>query len=356
MEGMLPEMGQCAIQQHLAGLADAAAQHHCLGIDHTAQVGQEFAQQRIIQIQNLQRHSIACVTGIENILAGQCFHFPQHRGRIGGSQPLACHADNAGSGAILLHTALLAAAATLGFITVDHHVADFAAGAGGTMDQTAIDDDTATYAGAQSHEHHIPAALAAALPKFAQRSHIGIIAGLHREAGEAGQLFCHREHAPAQIDTLIDHTLAIHRAGHANAHAYDLAAVNAVFLQIAGNGRGNIRQDLRTAVGRHRGDLPLGQHRAHFIKIRDLHGGSAQIDTKTIAHIPYLRYVNYSNKWLFTAPQPLQRMSLRGAKRRGNPPKDSFLPLIRGFPRPLRGLGMTANFVNNNLSHYIPNL
>ena len=30
-------------------------------------------------------------------------------------------------------------------------------------------------------------------------------------------------------------------------------------------------------------------------------------------------------------------------------PKVSVSPLIRGFPRPLRGLGMTANFVNNNL-------
>ena len=123
---------------------------------------------------------------------------------------------------------MLAAVAGDGFLGIEDHVADFSAGAVGTMEQMAADDDAAADAGTQGHEDHILTAGTAALPVFAQSGNIGIIACLHRETGEAGQGFGDVEYAPAQVDTLVDNTLAVNGAGNADAKAQNGFGCNIV--------------------------------------------------------------------------------------------------------------------------------
>ena len=65
-------------------------------------------------------------------------------------------------------------------------MADLRAGAVGTVEQVSFHHDAAAHTGAKGDEDHVVAALTAALPEFAQGSHIGVVARLHREACEGG--------------------------------------------------------------------------------------------------------------------------------------------------------------------------
>ena len=74
---------------------------------------------------------------------------------------------------------------------------NFSACAVCAADDLSIQHDTAADASAQRGHHHGPAACAAALPAFAQRSNIGVVAALDRKSGQTGQIAMQIDHAPA---------------------------------------------------------------------------------------------------------------------------------------------------------------
>ena len=104
---------------------------------------------------------------------------------------------NARRRAILLRTAALTAAADFGFRGIEHHMTDLSACTMCAADDLSIQYDASADARAQRCHHHGPAACAAALPAFAQCSNIGVVAALHRKAGQAGELAMQIHHAPA---------------------------------------------------------------------------------------------------------------------------------------------------------------
>ena len=285
MEGILLKVALGTIQQRLTCLADTAAQNHGFGVYHTADVGQEFAHVGIDLLQNCLRGFITGSGSVEHILAGKVFQGTQGRGQLAGGKEFLCQTDNAGSGAVLFHTAALTAAAGFCFFTVEHHVADLTTGTVDTVDHIAAYDDAAAHTGTQCGKDHVLTALTAALPAFAQCGNGSIVTCLHREAGELLQGLGDVEYTPAQIDTLVDNACVVDGTGDTDADTQNGLVGNTVFVQIGTDGCGNVRQDLLAAVGGHSGDLPLVQHRAVIIKVSDLDGGTAQIYTKTEFHV-----------------------------------------------------------------------
>ena len=171
-----------------------------------------------------------------------------------------------------------------GFVPVEKQVADLRTGAVSAVKKVPIHDDAAAHAGAQGHEEHIVAALAAALPVFAQSRHVGIVARLHRETGEPRQILGDVEHAPAQVYAAVHNALAVDCAGHADADAQNVGCGNLMGSQILLDGSGDVRQNLIAAVCGDGGNLPLVEHGAVFVKIGDLDGGAAQINAKAVFH------------------------------------------------------------------------
>ena len=159
----------------------------------------------------------------------------------------------------------------------------------GAVEQAAADDDAAADTGAQRHKDHVFAAGTAALPVFTQSGNVGIVAGLYGEAGEGRQGFGNIKHAPAQVDALVDNTLAVNRAGNTDSQTQDGCGINAVLFQIALYRGCDVRQNLLTGVCGDSGNFPLVQHGAQFIKVGKLHGGAAQINAKTVFHEVYLQ-------------------------------------------------------------------
>ena len=164
-------------------------------------------------------------------------------------------------------------------------MADLRAGAVGAVEQIPLYHDAAAHAGTEGDEHHVVAALTAALPELAQSGYVGVIARLHGEAGEGGQGFGDIEHAPAQIDALIHNALGVDGTGDTDAEAQNVAVGDVMLCQIALDGRGDVRQDLAAAVCGDGGDFPLVKHFAGFIEISNLDGGAAQIDAKAVFHM-----------------------------------------------------------------------
>ena len=203
---------------------------------------------------------------------------------VGSFQSLVGQTDDAGGGAVLLDTAPLAAAADVGFLTVQHQMADLRAGAVSAVEELAIDDDAAADAGAQGCEDHVLGALAAALPEFAQSGNVGVVTGLDGEAHQLGQSLGDVENAPAQVNTLVDHALAVDGTGHADAHADDGGLVNVLLVDELQDGGCDIGQDALAVVGHDGGDLPLVEHGAVFVKVGDLYSGAAQIHTEAVSH------------------------------------------------------------------------
>ena len=289
MEDILMEFCFHAVDQHLTGLGNTAAQNHHFGVHSRAQAAQELPHVVIELIQNFLSHSVAGLGGIKDILGSDGFDGAQGGSSLGGSQMVSGQPGDAGGRAVLLYAAVLAAVAGDGFFGVEHHVADLCAGTVGAMEQIAADDDAAANTGAQGDKNHVLTAGTAALPVFAQGGNVGIIAGLYGKAGEVGQSLGNVEHAPAQIDALVDHTLAVNRTGHADTQAQNGFCGDAVLCQIVLDGSCDVGQDLCAAVCGDGGDFPLVQHGAQFVKVGDLHGGAAQIDAKTVFHEVYLQ-------------------------------------------------------------------
>ena len=128
----------------------------------------------------------------------------------------------------LLYTAPLAAAADIGLCRIQNDMPDLTTGAMGAADAAAINDDAAAHTGAEGGQNHVPAAAAAALPAFAQRGNVGIVACPHGQTDATGKIFGYVKYVPTQIDTLIHHALAAHGAGNTDTGADDVGLGNAV--------------------------------------------------------------------------------------------------------------------------------
>ena len=76
-------------------------------------------------------------------------------------------------------------------------MADLRAGAVSAVKKLAVHNNTAAYAGAKGNENHVFTAHAAAHPEFAQGGHVGVVACLNRQAGQAGEYVLNIEDAPA---------------------------------------------------------------------------------------------------------------------------------------------------------------
>ena len=167
-------------------------------------------------------------------------------------------------------------------------MADLRAGAVGAVEQFPLHHDAAAHAGAQRDEDHVVTALSAALPEFAQRRHVGVVARLYGKAGQLSQLLGNVEHIPAQIDAPVHHALGVDRAGNADAETQDIGIRDFAPGEKRPDGRRDIRQDPDAVIRRIRGDFPVFQHFSGFIKIGDLDGGAAEIDAKSVFHSQFL--------------------------------------------------------------------
>ena len=164
-------------------------------------------------------------------------------------------------------------------------MADLAAGTVSAVEELAFNDDAAADTGAQSGKDHVVAALAAALPEFAQSGNVCVVTGLYGETGELGQLLGDVEHTPAQVNALVHNALCVDGAGNADAQTQNVLGINAAAVDVMLHGSGDIGQDLRAVVFGDGGDLPLVDHGAVFVKVSDLDGGAAKVNAEAIFHI-----------------------------------------------------------------------
>ena len=156
------------------------------------------------------------------------------------------------------------------------------------MEQFPLHHDAAAHAGAQRDEDHVVTALSAALPEFAQRRHVGVVARLYGEAGQLGQLLGDVEHIPAQIDTPVHHALCVDGTGDTDAETQNVGIRDFPFGQKGPDRRRDIRQYPDAVFRRIGGNFPFFQHFSGFIKIGDLDGGAAEIDAKSVFHSQFL--------------------------------------------------------------------
>ena len=241
MEYIFLEVRLDALDEHVAGLADAAADDHHFRVDHAAYVAKEHTHIIIDLIQNGRSGGIPGLGCIENILAGHVFNGAQRGGGVTGVKIVFAQTDNAGGRAVLLNTAVLTAVAGDGFVGVYYQVADFRAGAMSAMEKLALYHNAAAHTGAQGDEHHVLAALAAAFPELAQSGYVGIVACLHRKTGALGQSLGNVEYPPAQVDAFVDHALGVYRAGNTDAQTQNGRICNAVAGHILADGVRDIR-------------------------------------------------------------------------------------------------------------------
>ena len=148
----------------------------------------------------------------------------------------------------------------------------------------AVDDDTAADAGAQSGQHHTLAACAAAAPVLAQGGHVGVVAGLDRQAGQLAQGLMEVEHAPAQVDAAVDDAVVGDGTGHADADADDVLLADAVAFQAVIQGLCDIREDVLAVFDRAGRDLPMLQKVAHVGEEAELDGGAAHVCAESVFH------------------------------------------------------------------------
>jgi hypothetical protein len=218
---------------------------------------------------------------------------------IGGSEVLLCDPDDAGGRAELLHAAVFAAVAGLCLVAVENQMSDLTACTVHTVDHLAAHHDTTADTGAKGGKDHVVAALTATLPAFTQGGHGGIVTGLHGQTCKLGQLLLNIKYTPAQIDALIYCAVLQYRAGNTDTDADDSALFCAGLRHVTQHRCGNVRQDLLATVCGDRGDLPLVQQVAGFVKIGDLDGRAAQIYAVTISHMLASIGISYIIYYLF---------------------------------------------------------
>ena len=284
MEAPLLKVALHTVQKNLACLADTAAQHHHIGIHHAAKAGDELTHVGIDLLQHFLCQGIACTCSVKHILGNDLFHASEGRGGIAFGKCQLCQSCDTGSRAILLHAAMLAAAAGGCFVAVEHHVTDLAAGTCGAVYGLTVHDNAAADTGTQGDHDHGVTALSAALPAFAQCCHGSIVTGNHFESQQRLQSVLDAEVAPAQVDAACHNAMLIHSAGNTDTGTQDALFGNALFLHILVDRLCNIRQNVLAVFRGVGGDFPLVEHSACFVKVGQLHRGAAQVDTKSVFH------------------------------------------------------------------------
>ena len=321
VEYVLVEIGENAVDQHLSRLADAAADDHHLRVNGGAYVAKELAHVGVIPVENDECFLVPGLACVEDVLAGQVFKRAQGAGRVGAVQMALGQTDDAGGGAVLLHAAPLSAVAGDSLVPVQDEVADLRAGAVGAVEQFPLHHDAAAHAGAQRDEDHVVTALSAALPEFAQRRHVGVVARLYGEAGQLGQLLGDVEHIPAQIDTPVHHALCVDGTGDTDAETQNVGIRDFPFGQKGPDGRRDIRQYPDAVFRRIGGNFPFFQHFSGFIKIGDLDGGAAEIDAKSVFHSQFLLRDNEVLPPLYII---LAKLPVENIKKFGTVPMETF--------------------------------
>ena len=77
---------------------------------------------------------------------------------------------------------------------------DFPAGSFISTDNFSINDYAAAHSGPKRNHYNIRISFAAALPHFAKRSHICVIADFYGKARPFFHILCNINHIPAQVD------------------------------------------------------------------------------------------------------------------------------------------------------------
>ena len=170
-------------------------------------------------------------------------------------------------------------------MAVDRDVADLAARAVHTVNDLAIDDDTAAHAGAQRDHDGIFGTLGSAHPDLTQGGDVGVVAHQNFQAvQQAGELGGNIPLAPAAEVGADDGNDAgvQHRAGHANAHALYLLGLDALLFHLAQDGSGQIFQDVLACIGGVGGNFPLFQQSAGGGEQTDLGGGAAKVNAECV--------------------------------------------------------------------------
>ena len=82
MEAPLLKVAFYAVQKRLTRLADAAAQHHHIGIHHAAQAGNELTHVGIDLLQNLGCQCVTCLGSVKHVLGDDLFQASQRGGCV----------------------------------------------------------------------------------------------------------------------------------------------------------------------------------------------------------------------------------------------------------------------------------
>lgn len=165
------------VDQDLTRLGDTSADHDHIGVYHTRDVGKGSSQHFSKLLNQFDSRLISRFCEIKDIFAGHFRKAAELRRFFIVRKSDLCHADDSGSGCILLQAALLAAAAALRLIFIHQDMTDFSARAVSACKDPASDDDSSSDARAECDHDHIAESFSAAEPLFAQCRHIGVVSG-----------------------------------------------------------------------------------------------------------------------------------------------------------------------------------
>ena len=187
---------------------------------------------------------------------------------------------------------------------------DLTAGTGGAVDRLTVNDNAAANTGTQGNQHHGLIALAAALPAFAQGSHSCVVTSNNSHTQQRLQSFLHAEMTPAQVIAAGHDALVVDGTGNADTHAQDVLPADVIFFHVLQNSRSNIRQDVLAFLCGIGGDFPLMKHCTGLIKVGQLDGSTAQVNTETIFHVHNLQsfsIMQYSTRLIKNLPRKKTR-------------------------------------------------
>ena len=272
-------------KEDVPGAGNTAAHQECLGVYCGGNVGQSHAQRVGHLIYLAGGESVAIAGSVKDVLGGK-LGAAEHAGGVRVLvQQLLHAADHAGGAGILLQATVLAAAAGGRLMAVDRDVADLAARAVHTVDDFAVDDDTAAHAGAQRDHDGVLGTLGGAHPNLTQGSHIGVVTHQNFQAvQQAGELCGDVPLAPAaEVGADDGHDAGIqHRAGHTDAHALHLLGLDALLVHLAQDGSGQVLQDVLACIGGVGGNLPFFQQCAGSGEQTDFGGGAAKVNAECV--------------------------------------------------------------------------
>ena len=284
MEGVLAVVFHNGFHNDVTCTAHAAADDEYVGVYGAADEAQGTAQIFPEAVHDLQCHVFAVTGKVAYILGGELVHGAQCGGGVAVCQHTLCQTDDAVCGGVLLQTAVLATVALHGLGGLYGDVTQLARTAVLACHDLAVYDDAAADPRAKGEHDGTVIALAAALPQLAQGRHVGIVACGY--LGDRGEQLVHAfpevEHAPAQIDALVDGVVAVHGTGYADADALYVSGGDVLFAELCGNGCGHIGQHSLAAVVGDGGDLPFVHKGAVRGEQTQLDGGAADINAECV--------------------------------------------------------------------------